>query len=647
MKTRNLLMSLIALMAILIASCSEQQPGTGMEVGGTKTLTFRLTTDGQAQTRAAAPSVPGYKLEYILQVLDAGGSILSGYTQRVETGTFDVTLPLGVAYTCLFWAQYIPDAGGDNEFFDTDDLKAVALKKPLTAEDQCQAFCATASVAAADEALTHTVVMKRAVAQVNIKSDTQMTGYSKLTAAYTNVPNTFNVLDNTVTDNTGGVNGDANFDITSFSSTPGADGKYIYQSAYFLASADGAGSMLNIALDTYITAAPGTPFKTITVNNVPTKKNVRTNVLMDFAATSSTYTYTLDFADFDATDINHKTVSTWDGSYPAVNTSATYSGGDGSQATPYIIGSATDFAQFAKNIANSTYTNDKYFKLDVDINLNDKPWTPTEEFRGAFDGQHHKITGLKVSVAGDYVGLFGRISNRPSSGISNLHVSGDVENTASEEYGFKTTGGICGTNYGVITNCSFSGSVRGAERVGGIAGACDGRIISCKNTATVFGKEAGGIAGRNSTAKAIIYGCYNEGIIETNGGSAGGIYGKDDDFEFDIKGCYNIGTVRSSSGGGELGAITSYWGDNSASYSMASCYVKEKYALFHATEEAVFGSSDWPTSTNNTVWYADPSNDGTYTAGSDGVPTGNYKFWKSLGSWNGGTPQYPKLWWEE
>ena len=97
MKTRNLLMSLIALVAILIASCSEQQPGTGMEVGGTKTLTFRLTTDGQAQTRAAAPPVTGYKLEYILQVLDAGGNILSGYTQRVETGTFDVTLPLGVA----------------------------------------------------------------------------------------------------------------------------------------------------------------------------------------------------------------------------------------------------------------------------------------------------------------------------------------------------------------------------------------------------------------------------------------------------------------------------------------------------------------------------------------------------------------------
>ena len=115
--------------------------------------------------------------------------------------------------------------------------------------------------------------------------------------------------------------------------------------------------------------------------------------------------------------------------------------------------------------------------------------------------------------------------------------------------------------------------------------------------------------------------------------------------DFDIKGCYNIGTVQGRQGGEVLGAITS--SSASGSSIMASCYVKEKYAAAHATEETVFGSSDWPTSTNNTVWYADPSNDGTYTAGSDGVPTGDYKFWKSLGSWNGGTPQYPKLWWEE
>ena len=143
------------------------------------------------------------------------------------------------------------------------------------------------------------------------------------------------------------------------------------------------------------------------------------------------------------------------------------------------------------------------------------------------------------------------------------------------------------------------------------------KIISCKSTASVFGKYAGGIAGRNSSGKCSIYGCYNEGVIETDGGNAGGIYGKDDGFDFDIKGCYNIGTVQGRQGGEVLGAITS--SSASGSSVMASCYVREKYAIAHATEETVFGSSGWPTSTNNTVWYADPSNDGTYTAGSDGV----------------------------
>ena len=644
MKTRNLLVSLIALMAILIASCSEQQPGTGMEVSGTKTLTFRLTTDGQAQTRAAAPSVTGHKLQYILQVLDAGGNILPTYTQTVETGTFDVTLPLGVAYTCLFWAQYIPDAGGVSEFFDTNDLKAVALKKPLTADDQCQAFCATASVAAADEALTHTVVMKRAVAQVNIKSDTQMTGYSKLTAAYTNVPNTFNVLDNTVT-TIGGVSGDANFEITSFSSTPGADGKYICQSAYFLASANGAGSMLNIALDTYITAAPGAVFKTITVNNAPTKKNVRTNVLINFAATSSTYTYTLDFVDFDMPDTDHRPPSNWNGVSPAPKPDAPFGGGDGSQANPYIIGSATDLAQLEVNTTNNVNYSDKYFKLDVDIDLNNHPWRPIapkgDKPFGTFDGQHHKITGLNVDISaiGVEVGLFGVVAG----GVSNLHVAGAVKSTGAG----CNVGGICGSAkpaYGVtcvLANCSFAGSVEGTSAlyIGGIMGNYQNTVVitSCKNTGTVKTNneyaDVGGIAGRGDSGILFVFGCYNEGTI--TGGAASGIVTNG----ATISGCYNIGAVSGSQSGGQA-AISG------GTASVSECYVKETIGT-DSGGETVFGDGAWPTSTNNTVWFAAPDNDGTYTKAANDEPTGDYKFWKSLGSWNGGTPQHPKLWWEE
>ena len=577
----------------------------------------------------------GHKLQYILQVLDAGGNIISGYTQTVETGTFNVTLPLGVAYTCLFWAQYIPDAGGDNEFFDTADLKAVALKKALTAEDKCQAFCATASVAAADEALTKTVVMKRAVAQVNIKSDTQMAGYSKLTAAYTNVPNTFNVQDNTVTA-AGGVSGNANFEIIDFTVSPGADGKYIYQSAYFLASADGTGSMLDIALNTYITAAPGAVFKTITVNNVPTKKNVRTNVLMDFAATSSTYTYTLDFADFDAPDINHRPPSTWNGVSPASNPSTTFSGGDGTQTTPYIIGSATDLAQLAVNTANGVNYGDKFFKLGVDIDLNNQPWTPialTGLPLGTFDGQHHKITGLNVdnSTNRAAVGLFGKVTG----GVSNLHVSGTVKATGTSSY----AGGICGASVNggsscVLANCSFAGSVEGISAAGGIIGNLQGItvITSCKNSGTVTaGGSAGGMCGR-AGANLYVFGCYNEGTITAN--NAGGVSAPGN---VTISGCYNIGTV---SGTSTSGAITSI------ATSVSECYVKAKIGT-DSGGETVFGDGAWPTSTSDSVWLAAPNNDGTYTAGANGVPTGDYKFWKSLGSWNGGTPQHPKLWWEE
>ncbi len=618
MQTRHLMTSLIVLMAIFLAACSEQQPGTGMEANGVKTFTFKLTTDGQAQTRAAAPTVTGHKLQYILQVLDADGNPISTAAQTTETGSFSVELPLGVAYTCLFWAQYIPDAGGANEFFDTTDLKAVTLKKHLTSDDKCQAFCAMEPIAASDVALTKTVVMKRAVAQVNIKSGTQMVGYSKLKATYANVPNTFNVQDYTVTTAVGGssVASTAAFEVTDFTAAP-VSGIYTYQSAYTLASADGTGSMLDITLETYTSAVPSAVFKTKLISNAPTKKNVRTNVLLDFDSTSTIHTYTFDFTDFDTPSVNF---SVWKGTFPAANTGATFSGGAGTQADPYIIGTADDFAQFAANSAGGTDYNGVFFKLDTSIDLDNKAWTPIKKFLGTFDGQHNKITGLKVEVSNTHAGLFAEANL-----ISNLHVSGSVKNTqTSNAY----TGGICGQTSAkaVIANCSFAGSVEGKALTGGIVGAMPygGTITSCKNSGDVTSATAsGGIVGQVAQA-GTISGCYNKGTVTTTGSSMGS--GITFSGNVTISGCYNIGTI---SGGVSAAAISPA--------TITSCYVKEKYTMTHATEEHVFSASAWPVSTAGTVWYADPSNDGTAN-----------KYWKSLGSWNGGTaPEYPKLWWEK
>ena len=114
MQTKQLIFSLIAITAILFVSCSERQSATGTEVSGTQIFTFSLATEGDVQTRAAAPTVTGYKLQYFLQVLNADGNAIEASSDNNETGTFSVELPAGVAYTCLFWAHYIPDAGGEN-----------------------------------------------------------------------------------------------------------------------------------------------------------------------------------------------------------------------------------------------------------------------------------------------------------------------------------------------------------------------------------------------------------------------------------------------------------------------------------------------------------------------------------------------------
>ena len=149
-----------------------------------------VTVHTDIYSTGSIPAVPGKEsafhsssisapIRYFLQVLNADGNAIEASSDNNETGTFSVELPAGVAYTCLFWAHYIPDAGGENEFFDTTDLKAVTLKKHLTHADQCQAFCATASITVGQASGVHSIVLRRAVAQVNIKSNEKMEKYSK------------------------------------------------------------------------------------------------------------------------------------------------------------------------------------------------------------------------------------------------------------------------------------------------------------------------------------------------------------------------------------------------------------------------------------------------------------------------------------
>ncbi len=663
MKTRHSITGLIAFMAIFLASCSEQQPDMGAEVNGTQTLTFNLTTDGQAQTRADAPTVPGYKLEYFLQVLDADGNPQSSLTQNNETGTFEVELSIGVAYTCLFWADYIPTDGDTNEFFNTTDLKAVTLKKYLTSGDQCQAFCATAAVTADEATTTHAVTLKRAVAQVNIRSNEKMTGYSKLTASYTNVPNTFNVSDNTVA-STGSVTGPSEFEVTDFSASADTDGKFTYQSAYFLTSADGDGSMLGLTIKTFNSPTATTPIQTITVSYVPTKSNFKTNVVTSFDSPGTAHTYTLNFEDWgsEGTTFDPAITSIWNGVIPAANSSATFgdpSKNGSSEENAYVIASAADLAQLAANVnAGTPYTN-KYFKQTINIDLNNRAWKAigrmnSNPFSGHYDGDGHTITKLSAneSAIDAYTGLFGVVRGDDVS-LKNIHVSGALEAAY-------TTGGICayfvGTNDissptgdpQIISGCSFTGTINASDTSAGICASARKAIItSCANYGNVtinsVSSWAGGILGNNNTTGGcIIAGCYNAGNIRstnnynTSTASTSGIGGGN---YIKIVGCYNIGNVTN--------VIATNYDISVAPTNDAAtaCYTKE--LMNSTTTSAGVTKFDASWITTSGTWAVVAACDGSYSYSSSSNAFTNCKFWKSIGSWNDGTPTYPKLWWEK
>lgn len=656
MRTKHLILSLIAFMAIFLASCSEQQPMMGTEVNGTQTFTFSLTTDGQAQTRAAAPVVAGYRLKYFLQVLDADGTPITGSSTNNETGTFNVSLPVGAAYTCLFWAHYIPESSGDNEFFNTGDLKAVTLKQHLTGADHCQAFSGTASIAADQAAGSNqTVLLKRAVAQVNIKTDTKMAGYSKLTARYTDVPNTFNVQDNTVAA-TGSITTPSAFEVTTFPADAGADGKFTYQSAYFLASADGVGSMLKLEINTY-NSVSNNPIQTLTIANVTTKKNYKTNILASFDPANLAHTYNLSFEDWNAKAIIPP--SLWDGVIPAADASYAFGGGDGSSAeNAYIIASAADLAQLTANVnAGTTYAG-KYFKQTVDIDLNNHEWTPigdySKAFEGKFNGGHHKVMQLTVTSTttnDNAIGLFGYAKDGI---IENLHVSGTVKNTASS--GTSYAGGVVGQSESNIKACSFEGSVSNSSSAGyaaGIAGhggydykslfGCINRgAINCENFA----------AGITAYIEGGIMACYNEGTITANGKAGGITYNINNGGFFSITACYNIGEIKAT-GSGTAGAIAAMAeGINKAK----ECYYAKAYGSEPIADEILFDETAWPNGakvddgTSDNLWRVDLNPDGTYKRDA----STNYKYqeckiWKSVGAWNSDEAlrAYPKLWWED
>ena len=217
--------------------------------------------------------------------------------------------------------------------------------------------------------------------------------------------------------------------------------------------------------------------------------------------------------------------------------------------------------------------------LDKNIDLTGKDWTPIgtdydNSYKGTFDGGGHTITGLTFTTNDEYAGLFGWL-NRAGT-VKNVVMEG-VQITSNQIYG-GSIGGVVGSSWGTIENCSVSGSVSGTVYVGGVVGVqIGGSITGCSSSATVKGMvDVGGVAGQTNSS-ATLTACYATGnvtieIAPKKNIAGGGLVGMNAGSS--LLACYATGNVTSTGSstgymhiGGFLGnnyttVTAGYWKNN-------------------------------------------------------------------------------------
>ncbi len=234
------------------------------------------------------------------------------------------------------------------------------------------------------------------------------------------------------------------------------------------------------------------------------------------------------------------------------------------------ISSEKDLLALAKNCKLNSYSLGKTVVLMEDIKVYSPNFKGIPFFNGTFQGNGHTISRLSISSKGSDLGFFRYLGSQAI--VSDLTVTGQVDPTGSQE----NIGGIAGCNYGTITGCTFVGSVDGETNVGGIAGynKSTGKILNSVSRSVVVGtSQTGGIAGSND---GLISGCTSESSVNVeelepsldlggidlgtlnlvktavNRTNVGGIAGESSGV---VSGCVNQGTVGYAHSGYNVGGI--------------------------------------------------------------------------------------------
>lgn len=213
---------------------------------------------------------------------------------------------------------------------------------------------------------------------------------------------------------------------------------------------------------------------------------------------------------------------------------AAFAGGSGTSGDPYQIANAGQLAYLAKLVntdAGPVGQAGTYFKLTADIDLTAHQWEPigyyshfhgtTHTFKGIFDGNGHKVTGMRLGGGYtapcqnySYIGLFGytdgaTIQNLGVS-VGNSTYAAGISADARQE---ASIGALAGYAFDTTMKNCYSESVR----------TIDIGYVDIGYNYTDFG-NAGGLVG--TAESSTIDSCYSSASIDTNYESnSGGLIG--------------------------------------------------------------------------------------------------------------------------
>ncbi|MBE8951554.1 MAG: hypothetical protein SR1Q7_00210 [Quinella sp. 1Q7] len=285
-----------------------------------------------------------------------------------------------------------------------------------------------------------------------------------------------------------------------------------------------------------------------------------------------------------------------------------FGGGSGTESDPYKISAVEHLQQLESDVSDGNTYEGKYFKVTVDIDLNNINWEPIgyangfakRSFSGTFDGDGHTISNLTIKQEYTFKALFGYVEGGTIQNLKldnfnvkgTLHVGalvgfndgGTIKNITATNINISdsgdgtdenlgglvgtnqsgtvtdctvsgtintkgiTVGGVVGSNYSTVSNCTFNGTIEGRRTVGGLVGENYGTVSGVTVSGTVTGTSDGYSMGNNIgglvgfSGGGTITGTVSDGSSVTGINRVGGFVGYSNGGT--VKNCtFNNGTV--------------------------------------------------------------------------------------------------------